>query len=68
MNVLDPSIRGHINTFQNKVLFSKLNAGAKAGLFSGKPKTSPRKADRNHRKERLKRDAAAKAKLLQPGD
>ena len=66
MNVLDPSVRKHIEAFNKKVLFSKLNAGAKASLLKQDPShTSPKAKDRKQRKERLKREAAAKAKALQ---
>ena len=67
MNILDPSIRAHIENFQKKVNFAKLNAGAKAALSKPAP-GSPKVADRKQRKERLKREAAAKTKLLQPGE
>ena len=67
MNILDPSIRSHIENFQKKVNFAKLNAGAKAALSKPAP-GSPKVADRKQRKERLKWEAVAKTKLLQPGE
>jgi hypothetical protein len=66
MNILDQSVRAHIEAFQKKVIYSKLNAGAKAALT--KPSGSPKADNKKQRKERLKRDAAAKAKLLQQGE
>ena len=69
MNVLDPTIREHVEAFTKKVVFSKLNAGAKASLLKSESSPSKDRAkDKKQRKERLKREAAAKAKLLQQGE
>ena len=45
-----------------------LKAGAKALLKSESSPSKDRAKDKKQRKERLKREAAAKAKLLQQGE
>ena len=65
---LDPVIRKHIESFHKKVVFSQLNAGAKAEIGKKTPEDPPKPSDKKARKERLKRQEAAAKKLSLPKD
>jgi hypothetical protein len=66
---LDPVIRKHIESFHKKVVFSQLNAGAKAEIGKkATPEDPPKPSDKKARKERLKRQEAAAKKLSLPKD
>jgi len=63
-HVVDPKIKGLLEAFGQKVLYSKLAAGAKADAGAGKTErtTDSSKNAKQQRKDRLAREAAAKAR------
>ena len=60
-SVLDPKIQMLLEVFGQKVSYSKLQAGAKADVASSSA-VAPVKSAKQQRKDRIAREAAAKAK------
>jgi len=67
-HVVDPKIKGLLESFGQKVLYSKLAAGAKADAGVANPGGKPdAKSAKQQRKDRLEREAAAKARKALAG-